>query len=386
MTDEQPWTEMPSEWMERFETWRALWLDAQSAGDGARLHTLVGEVGTLRSECEAAARIEATAHLHAALTEIAGAANERAAIDALLRAPVGERAPFDAAPLSAAADEPIPGPIIQRAHDSPRVDAVVSIGEPGLLTGSGSAGKSYLSLNLAHAAARAHERSEPRGKVCGLAVAAGPVVVVSYEYGRRRGLERMRAIEAATGDTNGTGCRHVHLVNAPGPLYRADHRQGSISTGDAWTATWEYVRTVGARLLIIDSSGLALEGVSVSEDRPPKVFLRALARESEASRCGVICIAHSNKAARRAGAAGEDAGTDAISGSAAWFDQARGVLMLAVEKDSKNRKLTCMKANEGREGWSASLAVVEDACGRFGGFKLVQASGSGPYPPGTVAS
>ena len=375
----------PPEWRERFETWRAEWRNAQGAGDEKRLDASRDEVEALRSECEAAARIEATAREDAALTSIAGAASESAAIESLLRMPVSKRARFDAAPLNAAEGEPIPEPIIQRAHDSQRVDAVVSIGEPGLLSGAGSAGKSYFCLNLSHAAAWAHHAGAPTGKVCGLEVAAGPVVILSYEYGRRRGLQRMTAIEAVAGDTSGAGSKHVHLVNAPGPLYRADPRRGTIGEGDAWAETWEYVRAVGARLLIIDSGGLALEGASVSEDRPPKVFLRALARESETSKCGVLCIVHSNKAARRAVGAGEDPGADAVSGSVAWFDQARGVLLLAGVKDSNDRSLTCMKANEGHQGWGVSLAVAEHTDGRFGGFRLAHPSCSGSYLPGQVA-
>lgn len=310
---------------------------------------------------------KAAAAFDEAIAKASAAGDEDAARAAFDGVSVPARRPaFDAAPLANAHGEPIPEPIIQRAHDDRRVDAVVSIGEPGLLTGAGSSGKSYLSLILAHAAARAMARNEPTGKACGLEVAAGPVVVVSYEYSRRRGLQRMRAIEGACGDTSGDGSRHVHLVNAPGPLYRADHRQGFIGEGEEWAPTWRYIRTIGARLLVIDSGGLALEGASVSEDRPPKVFLRALARESERARCGVLVVTHSNKARRK----GDGTDADAVSGSVAWFDQARGVLELAGGRDTTDRTLKCLKANEGVQGWSVTLAVAEDRGGTFAGFKL----------------
>lgn len=314
---------------------------------------------------------EAAAAFDEAIAKASAAGDEDAARVAFDGVSVPTRRPaFDAAPLANAHGEPIPEPIIQRAHDGKRVDAVVSIGEPGLLTGAGSSGKSYLALALAHAAALAMARNEPTGKACGLEVKAGPVVVVSYEYSRRRGLQRMRAIEGACGDTSGDGSRHVHLVNAPGPLYRADHRQGFIGEGEAWAPTWRYIRTIGARLLVIDSGGLALEGASVSEDRPPKVFLRALARESERARCGVLVVTHSNKARRK----GDGTDADAVSGSVAWFDQARGVLDLAGGRDTTDRTLKCLKANEGVQGWSVTLAVADDHGGTFGGFKFKRAA------------
>ena len=279
---------------------------------------------------------------------------------------------LDAAPLAAAQGQPIPEPIIQRAHCGTRVDAVVSVGEPGLLTGAGSSGKSFLSLALARAAAVAHADGNSSRKVCGLEVAAGPSLIVSYEYGRRRGWHRMKAVDDAA-KPHPAAFNGVHLVDAPGPLYVADHRAGGVVAGDTWAPVWEYAQRIDAKLLVIDSGGLALEGAGVSEDRPVKVFLRALARESEASGCGVLVITHSNKAARKAGEAADDA--DIAAGSAAWFDQARGVLMLSGDATGGpgGRKLQARKCNEGRSEWGAYLKVMDGPNGDFGGFGLAKA-------------
>ena len=317
--------------------------------------------------------------------------------------------PGGAAPVVVSAGEyanaPQPAPVLWRdrpaAPDATDVDAVLSVGEVALLSSAGGLGKSTLVLELASAAVAAAELGAPSMAACGLAVAAGPVVVVSFEDSPARIAHRLTWCNA------GKVPAAVHVAPDPAPLWlAAADRGGESHPGPQWDALWRAVRDLGARLVVVDPVSAALADVSTTETGPVRAFLRALTAEAESAGAGVLLVAHDTKAARNAVAQGADPGAGVVAGSAAWYDGARGVLSLATDPDSSDRLLQCVKANYGRTGWGARLiertgtggafrgltlgasmarADIEAAKKRTGKLDKAPANGAGPAPAQDVA-
>jgi len=284
------------------------------------------------------------------------------------------RTALDPPVLVSAADfagAPQPAPVLWRdpdpangGHDG--VDAVLSVGECAILSSAGGLGKSTFMLEVASAAAHAHRTGKGYGAACGLRVAAGPVVVVSYEDSPARIAARLAWQES--GPVPGD----IHLTPDPAPLWEADaNHSGASNHGPRWDALWHAVRNVAARLVVIDPVSAALADVSTSETGPVRAFLRKLTEEAARAACGVLLIAHDTKAARNAVATGDDPGAGIVAGSAAWYDGARGVLALARCPVGDDRLLYCAKANYGRTGWGARLTERKGPAGAFRGLELV---------------
>ena len=273
---------------------------------------------------------------------------------------------------TAYANSPQPVPVLWRDDpaaptDSTNVDAVLSVGECAILASAGGLGKSTWTLEVASAAVTAAELNADYGAACGLRVAAGPVLLVSFEDAPARIAHRLAWM-------NGGGVPAVHLVPDPAPLWVATAGRGESHAGPQWDALWRTVRTIGSRLLVIDPVSAALADVSTSETGPVRAFLRALTREAAPADgwpgCGVLLVAHDTKAARDAAARGDAPGAGIVAGSAAWYDGARGVLSLARDAMSNDRLLECVKANYGRTGWGARLIERTDDNGAFRGLTL----------------
>ena len=270
------------------------------------------------------------------------------------------------------ADVPQPVPVLWRdpggadAHEAEHADAVLSVGEVALLASAGGLGKSTVTLEIASVAVDAADLGAPFGAACGLRVAPGPVVLVSYEDAPTRIAHRLRWMNA--GDVPGG----VHLWPDPAPMWQADAARGGESRpGDRWPDLWHGVRNLGARLVVIDPVSAALADVSTTETSPVRCFLRALTIEAEAAGCGVLLVCHSNKAGRNALARGEDPGAGVVAGSAAWFDGARGVLSLMPDPaGGDGRLLEAIKCNYGRTGWGARLIERRGAAGAYRGLEL----------------
>ena len=83
------------------------------------------------------------------------------------------------------ANEDQPAPVLWRdpgpldTDDSTPADAVLSVGEIAILSSAGGLGKSTITLQIAAAAVRS--KGSCYGTACGLRMAPGPVVIVSYE-------------------------------------------------------------------------------------------------------------------------------------------------------------------------------------------------------------
>ena len=269
------------------------------------------------------------------------------------------------------ADAPQPAPVLWRDpgagdDDLERCDAVLSVAEVALLASAGGLGKSTLVLEIAGAAVAAADLGAPFGAACGLRVAPGPVVLVSFEDSPARIAHRLTWANA------GTVPDGVHLWPDPAPLWvAAGDRGGESHPGAQWDALWRAVRELGAKLLIVDPVSAALADVSTTETGPVRAFLRALTAEAEAAGAAVLLVAHDTKAARNAVARGEDPGAGIVAGSAAWYDGARGVLSLLRDPaGGDDRLLETAKCNYGRTGWGARLVERTGPGGAYRGLKL----------------
>ena len=282
---------------------------------------------------------------------------------------------------AAYANTPQPAPVLWRdpdlsepdpGADPNRCDAVLSVGECAILASAGGLGKSTLTLEVASAAVAAAALGEPFSATCGLRVAPGPVVLVSFEDGPARIAHRLTWMNA------GKVPAAVHLAPDPAPLWMAAADRGGESHPSAqWDALWREVRAAGARLVVVDPVTAALADVSTTETGPVRAFLRALSDEAAPDPeadwrgCGVLLVCHSNKAGRNALARGEDPGADLVGGSAAWYDGARSVLSLMRDPiGGEDRLLECVKANYGRTGWGARLIERTGPGGAFRGLTL----------------
>ena len=170
------------------------------------------------------------------------------------------------------ADAPQPAPVVWRDRpsrpDATDVDAVLSVGEVAILSSAGGLGKSTLVLEIASAAVAAADFDRASMAACGLAVAAGPVVVVSYEDAPARIAHRLTWCNA------GKVPAAVHVAPDPAPLWlAAADRGGESHPGPQWDEVWRAVREVGARLVVIDPVSAALADVSTTETGPVRAFL-----------------------------------------------------------------------------------------------------------------
>ena len=277
-------------------------------------------------------------------------------------------------PLSAYADAPVPAAVLWRDtgdHDPDGYqDAVLSIGEVALLSAAGGIGKSMTVLAVAAAAAGAHVKAQSVGNACGLRVMAGPVALVSYEDSPARLADRLRFMVPDHGAHVATAV-HLHVAPDPAALWQAEDGKGG--TGPDWAPLWRTIRRTGARLLVIDPASAALADVSTTETGPVRAFLRALTAEAAPAGdwpgCGVLIVAHDTKAARDAARRGDAPDAGVVSGSAAWYDGARGVLSM-TELAEDERLIECVKSNYGRSGWGARLRARYNPAGRLLGFEL----------------
>ena len=237
---------------------------------------------------------------------------------------------------------PQPAPVLWRDPD-PRtdpgeVDAVLSVGEVAILASAGGLGKSCLTLALA--------------------------VLVSYEDSPARIGARLRWFTE-------TAPEQLHLWANPEPLFQTDpESRGAVTRCDAWPRLWKEIKAVRPSLVIVDPVSAALADADTSQTGPARTFLGLLSQEAATAGCGVLLVAHDTKSARNLVMTGQDPGAGAVAGSAAWYDGARGVLILVPDPAARDsRLLVAIKANYGRTGWGALLTERCEA-GKFRGLEL----------------
>ena len=284
-------------------------------------------------------------------------------------------APDKPVDVTAFADEPQPEPIIWRADpgqpDDTNIDAVLSAGEVTVLASAGGLGKSTLTLDMAGAAVMAAEFDKNSGASCGLRIAAGPVMIVSYEDSPSRIWQRV------TWTLGRNVPKGLLLWPRPMPLWISSDRGASFGPGAEWERLWHAVRANGVRLVIIDPASVAAPDVPATSTGPTRAFMDAMIAEIAPRRAdgwkgaGALVVSHDTKGARNAVARGEAPGAGVVAGSAAWWDGARGVLSLMRDPAGRtDRLLECVKSNYGRERWGARLVERIGERGAFHGLEL----------------
>lgn len=290
--------------------------------------------------------------------------NMRAA--ARLAAEATAETPQPAQPLDRWQGLAEPEAVIWR-HDGADRWPLCSIGEPAILSGAGGTGKSYAALALAIAAAQASWKGG-EADALGFGVRRGPVLICAYEDSPRRLAGRVARV--AGGASNAPWMR-LHILPAPGPLFRSRGAGAGIEPTGTWQALIEAVQTVKPSLVILDPAGELIDGADANQPGPARAFMRALAAASEEHGFGALIAAHDTKAHRNETRAGERPGAGAVAGSAAWADRARGVAYMAVTADG-GRTIEIIKANHGRTGWGVTLAARMTRYDGFAGWQAVR--------------
>lgn len=244
---------------------------------------------------------------------------------------------------------------------------VLRVGDVALLSGAGGSGKSYVSLALAVAAARA-EAGE-HAEACGLNVRAGPVVLLSYEDDPRTVAWRCGLIASSMADPE-RAPDSVLMIPDPDPLMVADHENpGRVAEATLWPWLWKAIRSKSPSLVIVDPASAALAGVNQNDGATVRRFIRALAQEAEEGGFGTLVVAHSTKGARFGQS---DVGPHAVAGSAQWMDASRGVLFMRGQ-GPKRAVIECVKSNHGPVGWAveldADIRKRDPRPARFAGWK-----------------
>lgn len=244
---------------------------------------------------------------------------------------------------------------------------VLREGETAVLSGAGGAGKSFVTLALAVAAARPED--EEYGTACGFHVRKGPVVVLSYEDDPRTVAWRCGLIVSTMARPDAPPDR-VFVIDDPDPLMVAEYDvPGKVAEAPAWPWLWAAVRSVSPSIVIVDPASAALAGVNQNDGATVRRFLRALGQEGKNGGFGVLVVAHSTKGARFGQA---DVGPHAVAGSAQWMDTSRGVLFMRGQGPGR-ASIECVKSNHGPAHWAveleADLRTRANKPERFAGWK-----------------
>ena len=362
-----------------------VWAVAAEEGGSDALRTAMREVLYVAEDLNPIRSHDPDEAVARAIAEAYSAGSDDAALAAVSKLTAEEHAAYyDTRPpeLRSIADwrgRPLPEAVIWRAGTDPeRYGTVLSVGEVAALSGPGGTGKSTVTSDLALAACQASRTEGSTGTACGLAVRGGSIVVASYEDAPVRIANRLERMLGGREIPS-----NLYVWPDPGPLFcgGGDHAPGEVCASPDWASFWRLVRRVRPSLVIVDPASAALVDVSASEGGAVRRFIRALGREASRAGTAILLVAHDTKANRAMTAAGGRPGPGSIAGSGTWHDAARGVLYMtrmrtqAEEADddsdddsSGELRLTCIKANYGRCGWSLPLEEVHTTEGRFVGF------------------
>ena len=281
-----------------------------------------------------------------------------------------------------------PGPVLSLAG---RPGAVLSEGSVAIVSGAGGTAKSALVLHQALAFAMAapdrgaDSRSQLNGGIFDVHK-GGPVLYLSHEneppVARDPLLELARIIDKDNDSAAHDALSRVYVMGMLGrPLFGPTDRGAAAGLYNArpgplpgWGDLVRAIELTRPRLVIIDPVLAAYVGDS-NGVAPVREFLGPLACLAGAHRLGVLLVAHSNKAARKAkGADPLDPGQ--VGGSGHWFDTVRGVLVLNRSEDqAEGRVLACPKANRGPDRLVLPLNPIRGGQGQPLGFLAANEAG-----------
>ena len=279
-------------------------------------------------------------------------------------------------------NDPIPAPILWRdadGHEDPfwDPDNIVSEGQIAVLAGAGGGGKSWLAIRLAVEAAAAAEKDMGYGAACGLRIAPGPVVILSYEMTARE----IDLVAERMGSAHG-----VPVLPPQGPLFPLDAGSRAHMPGPSWRAMWKALAYAKPRLIIIDTGPKSMGGIADANAPGPVIaFCKAIEAElGDIPGAAALVICHDTKAVRDAASVGEDIGAGAAAGSGQWYDSPRGMIHIGKVRGTDTRMLECVKASYGRDGWGARLEplYVNPETRRSGGYRYAGLQLTGRIAPG----
>ena len=245
---------------------------------------------------------------------------------------------------------------------------VLPVGEVAVLAGPGGTGKSRLALQLAVAAAACRDGladvfgrpSATNPSLDALVVRCGPVVLVGYEDAPawlRWRAERI-AGDSGLGAVNDSKRLSAAVTDAPlwAPPIGAEQYEptGPTATGEA---VWERVQAIGARLVVLDPTALAVDFNRDGYPAGPVGHLYSwLRRRALEANAGVLLVTHTPKGTRNR--APGDVSADDVSGSHAWVDRSRAALVQTGTRE--DCRLTLTKANYAPTGKTWNLHAPND--------------------------
>ena len=264
--------------------------------------------------------------------------------------------------------------------------ALISEGTVCLLAGQGGVAKTTLALQLALHIAGNQRRTEEDDKEAGFSAnsndsdacgglegVGGSVLYLTYEDALNECGSRLnRMIEHQPGAAQTrtqAALRHVIGMRMKGrPLFGVPAGvsfNARPSRRPGWQDLVRAIDTHKPVLVIIDPVLCAYVGDSNAVG-PVREFLDALSDLAEEKRFGVLCVAHSNKAARRSA---DDWDPGHIGGSAAWVDGTRATVILAAREGRPFLRVP--KANWGPMFVEAELRVRRATSGAILGFEML---------------
>jgi len=195
-----------------------------------------------------------------------------------------------------------------------------------LFSAHGGAGKSFVMLQLAVAAARGQPLFKKAVRRCNVAFLSAEDGAATLRYRLHFILGAMNvSVEALAG--------RLFILDATvgDPVLFAEFalngRREGIATS-AFDALAEFVKEHEIGLLIIDNASDTFDANEI-ERAKVRGFMRSLANLAREGDLAVVLIAHVDKATSRA----NGAGTEAYSGSTAWHNSARSRLFMRREAD-----------------------------------------------------
>ena len=251
--------------------------------------------------------------------------------------------------LTGASEPPRPPPLLKSVsvfdvltHPSPPPafvwDSYLPRGVVTLLSAHGGTGKSYIALMLAVCVALGRP-------LFGVETSASKTLFVSLEDGAPLVRRRLADICGRWGINPlalGDRLRIVDGTENP-ELFSAETR-GAGETTATYAELHTLVQSDGIGLVVVDNASDAYGGDEIQR-RQVRAFMRSLTNVARLTDCGVLLLAHVDKATSREKKA---AGGEGYSGSTAWHNSARSRLFL-VRGDDGLLKLEHQKGNLGGE-------------------------------------